>query len=117
MSLTFLKRSLRRSCRRSGFGSLVPSAQGHVRFTELVDRVSLIDPEMRIRFTSPHPKDFPDSLLELMANRSNVCNQIHLPAQSGNSEVLRRMRRFYTREAYLELAEHIRELIPGFFFP
>lgn len=52
-------------------------------------------------------------MLELIRDRPNICKNLHLPAQSGNSEVLDRMRRGYTREAYLELVEHIREYIPG----
>jgi tRNA A37 methylthiotransferase MiaB len=58
---------------------------------------------MRIRFTSPHPKDFPDDLLHLIAERPNVCKQIHVPAQSGSTSVLERMRRGYSRESYLKL--------------
>lgn len=67
-------------------------------------------PEMRVRFTSPHPKDFPDDLLHLMRERPNLCNSVHLPAQSGSTEVLKRMRRGYTREAYLELLHRVREV-------
>lgn len=65
------------------------------------------------RFTSPHPKDFPDEVLHLIAERSNICKQIHLPAQSGNSAVLDRMRRGYTREVYLDLVYHIRDILPN----
>lgn len=83
------------------------------RFTELLDKVSLIDPSMRIRFTSPHPKDFPDDLLFLMRDRSNICKQIHLPVQSGSTSVLERMRRGYSREAYLQLVDHIKSIIPN----
>lgn len=68
---------------------------------------------MRIRFTSPHPKDFPLPLLQLIAERPSLCNSLHLPAQSGSSTVLQRMRRGYTREAYLALAEQVRAVIPG----
>jgi tRNA A37 methylthiotransferase MiaB len=50
--------------------------QGAVRFAELVDRVAAVDPEMRVRFTSPHPKDFPDELLAVMVQRPNVCKQV-----------------------------------------
>lgn len=64
------------------------------------------------RFTSPHPKDFPDEVLHLIAERPNICKYIHLPAQSGNSAVLDRMRRGYTREAYLNLVHNIREILP-----
>jgi tRNA A37 methylthiotransferase MiaB len=71
-----------------GFKTLYKLKQGGMRFTELVDRISAIDPEMRIRFTSPHPKDFPDDLLDLIKNRPNVCKSIHMPAQHGNSDCL-----------------------------
>ena len=84
-----------------------------IDFAALVDAVSSVDPEIRVRFTSPHPKDFPPHLLELIATRHNVCNSIHLPSQSGSSSVLERMRRGYTREAYLELVGTIRSKIPG----
>lgn len=75
--------------------------------------MSRIDPEVRIRFTSPHPKDFPLPLLQLIAERPSLCKSLHLPAQSGSSAVLQRMRRGYTREAYLALAEQARAVIPG----
>jgi tRNA-N(6)-(isopentenyl)adenosine-37 thiotransferase enzyme MiaB len=81
-------------------------------FVDLLDKASLVDPEIRIRFTSPHPKDFPDSLLYLMKERSNLCKHIHLPAQSGSTTCLERMRRGYTREAYLNLVENIRNIMP-----
>ncbi|KAI4877678.1 hypothetical protein NFI96_021203 [Prochilodus magdalenae] len=96
-----------------GFSTVYRAKQGGLRFTELLDRVSLIDPNMRIRFTSPHPKDFPDEVLQLIQERTNICKQIHLPAQSGSSRVLQTMRRGYTREAYLELVENIRKIVPG----
>ena len=56
--------------------------------------------QVRIRFTSPHPKDFPDEVLSLIAERPNVCRQLHLPAQCGSSKVLEDMRRGYTRYAF-----------------
>ena len=82
------------------------------RFIDLLDKSSSINPEMRIRFTSPHPKDFPNDLLYLIKERKNVCKHIHLPAQSGSTTCLDRMRRGYTREAYLNLVENIREIVP-----
>jgi MiaB/RimO family radical SAM methylthiotransferase len=96
-----------------GFKTIYKPKKGGIRFTELIDRVSQIDPEIRVRFTSPHPKDFPDDLLHLIRGRPNICNQLHLPAQSGSTEVLDRMRRGYSREAYLNLAGKVREIIPG----
>ncbi len=82
-------------------------------FTKLMDEASKVNPEMRIRFSSPHPKDFPQDLLYLISERPNLCNSIHIPAQSGNNNVLERMRRPYTREQYLELIDTMRDIIPG----
>ena len=87
------------------------SAEG-VSFADLMYRASLIDPEMRIRFSTSHPKDFPDDLLRVIHEQNNICKYIHIPAQSGNSDVLKRMRRPYTREGYLSLIDNMRTLIP-----
>jgi len=81
-------------------------------FVDLVEAISNISPELRVRFTSPHPKDYPTELLTLMAERHNVCNHLHMPAQSGSTSVLERMRRGYSREAYLELIDTVRDSIP-----
>jgi tRNA-2-methylthio-N6-dimethylallyladenosine synthase len=86
---------------------------GDHSFADLMYKASQVDPEMRIRFSSPHPKDFPEELLEIIAEQPNLCNYIHIPAQSGNNEVLERMRRPYTREQYLDLVEKMRDIIPG----
>ena len=83
------------------------------RFAELMYRASQVDPEMRIRFSTSHPKDFPDDLLQIINDQPNICNYIHIPAQAGNSEMLERMRRPYTREEYLVLIEKMRAIIPG----
>ncbi|KAM8867430.1 mitochondrial tRNA methylthiotransferase CDK5RAP1 isoform 2-T2 [Synchiropus picturatus] len=92
-----------------GFKTVYRNKQGGLRFSDLLDSVSLIDPDMRIRFTSPHPKDFPDEVLQLIAERRNICSQIHLPAQSGSTQVLTAMRR---GEAYLDLVHNIKRIIP-----
>jgi tRNA-2-methylthio-N6-dimethylallyladenosine synthase len=84
-----------------------------VRFADLMYQVSKVNPEMRVRFSTSHPKDFPDELLHVIAEQKNICNYIHIPVQSGNNEVLRRMRRTYTRESYLELISNMRTIIPG----
>lgn len=98
----------------AGFGNVFKARQGGgARFAELLRAVAAVSPELRVRFTSPHPKDFPSELLETIGATPNVCKQLHLPAQSGSSAVLARMRREYTREAYLALAECAREAIPG----
>ncbi|OCT62707.1 CDK5 regulatory subunit associated protein 1 L homeolog isoform X1 [Xenopus laevis] len=96
-----------------GFSTIYKHKKGGLRFVDLLDKVSQIDPEMRIRFTSPHPKDFPDEVLQLIAERHNICKQIHIPAQSGSNRVLESMRRGYSKEAYLDLIQNIRESIPG----
>ena len=89
------------------------SRDGAMRFGELLDLVADVDPEMRVRFTSPHPKDFPDEVLQIINSRANVGKQLHMPAQSGSTSVLERMRRGYSREAYLDLATKVRLTIPG----
>lgn len=95
-----------------GFKTIYKPKVGGRRFSDLLDKVSKVNPEMRIRFTSPHPKDFPDEVLYMMRERPNICNQIHLPAQSGSTAVLEAMRRGYTRESYLELVHHIWSILP-----
>ena len=87
-----------------------------VGFAELLDRVSRVSPELRVRYSTSHPKDCTDELLQVHHERPNVCNYIHLPVQHGNTEVLDRMRRTYTREEYLALIERARELCPGVSF-
>ena len=95
-----------------GFKSIYKPKLGGLRFSDLLQKVSEIDPEVRIRFTSPHPKDFPDEVLHLISSTPNICNQLHLPAQCGSSRILEEMRRGYTRESYLELVDHVRNIIP-----
>lgn len=97
----------------NGFRTVYKTKKGGLRFAELLERVAEAVPDVRIRFTSPHPKDFSDEVIRVMRKYTNICRNIHMPAQSGNSMVLERMRRGYTRDAYLELVEHIRELLPG----
>ncbi len=86
---------------------------GENTFTKLMDEASKVDPEIRFRFSSPHPKDFPDDLLHLIAERPNLCNYIHIPAQAGSDTMLERMRRPYTRQEYLELVHKMKSIIPG----
>lgn len=95
-----------------GFSSMCKVKKMGLRFSDLLDRLSREFPEMRFRYTSPHPKDFPDEFLYLMRDRHNICKYIHLPAQSGNNKVLERMRRGYTREAYLDLVQKVRGIVP-----
>ena len=92
-------------------------ADGHaVDFAELLYRISLLSPELRIRYSTSHPKDCSDELLHVHRERPTVCDFIHLPVQHGNSDVLRRMRRTYTREHYLDLIERARSIVPGIAF-
>ncbi|NNE70589.1 MAG: MiaB/RimO family radical SAM methylthiotransferase, partial [Rhodothermales bacterium] len=87
-----------------------------VSFAELLYRISLISPELRIRYSTSHPKDCSDELLHVHAERPNVCNYIHLPVQHGNTDVLQRMRRTYTRDEYLTLVDRARTIVPGISF-
>ena len=89
------------------------TADGHaVDFAELLYRLSLLSPELRIRYSTSHPKDCSDALLHVHAERPTVCNFIHLPVQHGNTDVLQRMRRTYTRDEYLALIARARALVP-----
>jgi tRNA-2-methylthio-N6-dimethylallyladenosine synthase len=81
-------------------------------FAQLLERVALIDPLLRLRFSTSHPKDMLDEVLHTMAKYENICNYIHLPVQSGNSGVLERMNRGYTREWYMERINSIRSILP-----
>lgn len=83
-----------------------------VNFAKLLEMVALISPELRVRFSTSHPKDITDEVLHTMAAYPNICNYIHLPAQSGNSRVLDLMRRGYTREWYMAKIQRIREIMP-----
>lgn len=95
-----------------GFNSNVKVSASGTRFVELLERLSSAVPHVRLRFTSPHPKDFVDDLWHLVAERPNICQSFHIPAQSGSSTVLERMRRQYTREAYLALVARMRSILP-----
>ena len=86
---------------------------GMHNFGDLLFGLSEVEGIERIRFTSPHPSDATDSLIEAMANCDKVCNYIHLPLQSGSTKVLETMRRTYTAEAYRELVAKMRERIPN----
>ena len=86
---------------------------GPVDFATLLYRVSLLSPELRIRYSTSHPKDCSEALLEVHRDRPNVCNFIHLPVQHGNSGVLQRMRRGYSADEYRVLIERARRICPG----
>ncbi|MFK7900501.1 MAG: tRNA (N6-isopentenyl adenosine(37)-C2)-methylthiotransferase MiaB [Cyclobacteriaceae bacterium] len=82
-----------------------------VNFAELLEKVADVNPDLRIRFSTSHPKDITDEVLHTMARYENICNYIHLPAQSGNSRVLELMNRTYTREWYMERVDAIKRII------
>ncbi len=81
-------------------------------FAYLMDEVSKVEGIERIRFTSPHPKDYPDHFLDLMAANPKICKHIHLPLQAGNNRILDMMNRGYTHEEFLSLVDKIRTKIP-----
>ncbi len=83
-----------------------------VTFPKLLHRVALSVPDMRVRFTTSHPKDMSDETLHVIADVPNVCKQIHLPVQSGSDRILRLMNRRYTREWYMDRVHAIRSIIP-----
>ena len=85
-------------------------------FADLLNEVCKVDGIERVKFISPHPKDFTDDVIEAIANNEKVCRIIHLPLQSGNTKVLKEMNRKYTKEQYLSLAEKMKERIPGVVF-
>lgn len=82
-----------------------------VNFSQLLEKVANIHPDLRVRFSTSHPKDITDDVLHTMARYDNICKYIHLPVQSGNSNVLERMNRGYSREWYLEKIDRIREIL------
>jgi tRNA-2-methylthio-N6-dimethylallyladenosine synthase len=86
---------------------------GTYDFADLVRAVGAVSGIKRLRFTSPHPNDFSDRVLEALATTAAVCEHVHLPMQSGSTRVLKRMLRRYSREGYMECVERIRAAIPG----
>ncbi len=83
-----------------------------IDFADLLETVATSVPEMRIRFTTSHPKDMSDKTLEVIARHKNICKSIHLPVQSGSNRILQLMNRKYTREWYLDRIAAIRRIIP-----
>ncbi len=89
-----------------------PAIEQPVTFAQLLVMVAQIDPSLRVRFSTSHPKDIDESLIRAIAKYPNICKHVHLPIQSGSNAVLKRMGRKYTREGYLKKANLIKELIP-----
>jgi tRNA-2-methylthio-N6-dimethylallyladenosine synthase len=85
----------------------------NIDFATLLEMVASIDPQLRVRFSTSHPKDLSDEVLEMMAQHENICKHIHLPVQSGSTAVLSRMNRKYTRELYLGRIDAINRILPG----
>jgi tRNA-2-methylthio-N6-dimethylallyladenosine synthase len=83
-----------------------------VRFWDLLELVAAVDPQVRIRFTTSHPKDMSDKVLKIILKYPNICRHIHLPIQSGSSRILKLMNRKYDREWYLDRIRAIREILP-----
>lgn len=84
-----------------------------VDFADLLEAVAMIDPSLRVRFATNHPKDISDKLIETMAAHRNICDHIHLPVQSGSDRMLEKMRRRYTRDWYMDRVRKIRKVLPG----
>ena len=82
-----------------------------VNFAQLLERVALINPDLRVRFSTSHPKDITDEVLHTIKNYENICNYIHLPAQSGSSRILKMMNRTYDREWYVNRIDAIRNIL------
>jgi tRNA-2-methylthio-N6-dimethylallyladenosine synthase len=83
-----------------------------VTFAKLLEMVAKISPQLRVRFSTSHPKDMDDSVLHTIAAFENICRHVHLPIQSGSNDVLKRMNRKYTREEYLAKVKKIKDIIP-----
>lgn len=84
-----------------------------VNFAGLLEKVALIDPLLRVRFSTSHPKDMTDEVLEIIAKHHNICKYIHLPVQSGSTRLLEMMNRGYSREWYLDRMAAIQRILPG----
>jgi tRNA-2-methylthio-N6-dimethylallyladenosine synthase len=89
-----------------------PESGERVTFANLLEMVAQVHPDLRVRFSTSHPKDMTDEVLHTMARYDNICKYIHLPVQSGNSAVLERMNRTYDRPWYMERIEAIRRIMP-----
>jgi len=94
-------------------GEILDQQQPTTNFAQLLEMVAHVAEDLRIRFSTSHPKDMTDDVLHIMQKYKNICNYIHLPIQSGSSPVLKKMNRGYTREWYLDRIEAIRKIIPG----
>jgi tRNA-2-methylthio-N6-dimethylallyladenosine synthase len=94
----------------NGYGK---GLDGEMRFSELLERINEIKGLHRIRFTTSHPKDLSEDLIQAFSKLSNLCEHIHLPFQSGSNKVLKAMHRGYTKESYFEKIDHLKEVCPS----
>jgi tRNA-2-methylthio-N6-dimethylallyladenosine synthase len=97
----------------SSKGEVKNADQPTTNFAQLMEMVALVSPQLRVRFSTSHPKDMTDDVLEIMAKYENICPYIHLPVQSGNTDVLYRMNRGYSREWYMERINAIHRIVPN----
>lgn len=93
-------------------GEIKEADKPTTNFAQLMEMVALVSPDLRVRFSTSHPKDMTDDVLEIMAKYENICPYIHLPVQSGHTDVLARMNRGYSREWYLDRIAAIRRIVP-----
>ena len=91
---------------------IIDSEKETVNFAQLLEKVALVNPDLRVRFSTSHPKDMTDEVLHTMSKYENICKYIHLPVQSGSSAVLKKMNRGYTREWYLNRTDAIKRIMP-----
>lgn len=94
-------------------GEIIQSDQPTKNFAQLLEMVALVAKDLRVRFSTSHPKDMTNDVLETIQKHNNICNYIHLPVQSGSSKILKKMNRGYTKEWYLERIKSIRKIIPN----
>ena len=97
--------------KRNKKDEIIDEEKPTVNFAQLLEKVALVNPKLRVRFSTSHPKDMTDEVLEIIEKHENICNYIHLPVQSGNTDVLKRMNRGYSREWYLDRISAIRRII------
>jgi tRNA-2-methylthio-N6-dimethylallyladenosine synthase len=88
-----------------------PESGTQVTFADLLEMVAQVSPDLRVRFSTSHPKDITDEVLQVMAKHENICKYIHLPVQSGSTRILQLMNRTYTREWYLAKVKRIKEVM------
>jgi tRNA-2-methylthio-N6-dimethylallyladenosine synthase len=112
MALSEVEEAIQKVSPLANGGDLEAAVEA-VNFARLLEMVALINPDLRVRFSTSHPKDITDEVLHTINKYDNICNYIHLPVQSGNSRVLEMMNRTYDRAWYIDRIDAIRRIIPG----